>query len=423
MKAALVAILIGFHCLSSLDGYISFFRIPFNAWNQKHLLKKSTWRSSQRQVDEETGLSTGSDETLNSTAPLDLSFPSTNDSSGYDSIRPYTSSRNMSRVWGRTKSGQEFYRIYPFPHLGLQILYDNNNYYSGTYGNIFWQQNADQVLIHYPLNDSIVKSDIECHFDYLLCEIKIANQRVFTFKPFEKVWPDGCFWTIELDKDNNRYLTIDLDKRLKFSNWRGLFRDISDNEFDNLDLRSKLLMKLHHLKQQGKLEDKYLRFKTLEEMLDDEELVNLLLDEMDKEEKHKIEERNKVYEMIGANKQKDPEGMHPMDAAMMQRAWKKQQETGSNLTYVDEEGYEGEEDENVPLPEKPLTEEEERDLEERMERRAKELFEAGDEPFSPENVAAAAAAADDLPSSATENNLESLLAEEKLEKEKEPSIH
>jgi hypothetical protein len=418
MKAALVAILIGFHCLSPLDGYISFFRIPFNAWNQKNLLKKSTWRSSQQQVDEETGslnLSTANDGTLNSTAQL-TSFSSTNDSSGYDSIRPYASSRNMSRVWGRTKSGQEFYRIYPFAHLGLQILYDNNNYYSGTYGNIFWQQNAEQVLIHYPLNDSVVKSDIECHFDYLLCEIKIANQRVFTFKPFEKVWPDGCFWTIELDKDNNRYLTIDLDKRMKFSNWRGLFRDISDNEFDNLDLRSKLLMKLHHLKQQGKLEDKYLRFKSLEEMMEDEELVNLLLDEMDKEEKQKIEERNKVYEMIGANKQKDPEGMHPMDAAMMQRAWKKQQETGSNLTYVDEEGCEGEEDEDISLPEKLPTEEEQRDLEERMELRAKELFDSGEEPFSPEDVASA-----DIPSSATENNLEPLLAEEKPEKE--PSIH
>jgi hypothetical protein len=229
---------------------------------------------------------------------------------------PYYRTR---KIWGATKSGQEFYRKYPFEHLGLQVLYDVNNYYSGTYKQFFWHQNADQVLIFYPLNDSIAKSDIDCKFDYREIKITVSGEELLTFKPVDPIFPDGSFWTIEFDKHNQRYLTVDLEKKAKFTNWKGLFIDIDQEEYKSLDLRSQVLEQLHVMKNEGRLDERFANCSTVEELLEHEDLIEKVIEEIESKATKLAKAKEEIYQLMGANVTRPPDYIHPIEQREIER--------------------------------------------------------------------------------------------------------
>ena len=62
---------------------------------------------------------------------------------------------------------ENIYRKYPFEDIKLPVLPDCNNYYSGKFGDYFWHQNADQVLVYIPVTDDITKNDVTAEFEVL----------------------------------------------------------------------------------------------------------------------------------------------------------------------------------------------------------------------------------------------------------------
>lgn len=207
------------------------------------------------------------------------------------------------KVWGKTKSGQELYRIYPYQDIGLPVLFDVNNYYSGTFGNIFWHQNADQVLIHIPLHeydgDNLVRRDIDSVFDHEFIKLTIKDQTILSFKPIQKIKPDGCFWSFERSSNGVRYIQLDIEKKFQYSNWKGLFADIPDRELEDLDLRSQMLEKLYKLNQAVTDGSS----KTIEEMLQDPQIMDLIVNELDEERKKVDQKKDKLSAALSSVEQ------------------------------------------------------------------------------------------------------------------------
>ena len=143
---------------------------------------------------------------------------------------------------------EEIFRKYPFNETNpeLPILPDCNNYYSGKYGDYFWHQNADQVFVFVPLNESISKSDIHIKFEAKSVTINISGNKLIDFKCNERIIPDGSFWIIETDSKKQRYLQLDLEKRYRMINWKNLFSDeINSNiQIDQEGRRTEMLEKL-----------------------------------------------------------------------------------------------------------------------------------------------------------------------------------
>ncbi|RYH26739.1 hypothetical protein EON65_14010 [archaeon] len=119
--------------------------------------------------------------------------------------------------------GEETYRKYPFADLGLPLLLDHNNYYSGKFQDSFWHQNADQVLVFIPLDDSVSKSEIKANFEATKLSISVKGETIVAVRCFERIIPDGSFWIIEEDKNGQRYIQLDLEKRYRMLNWRAFF--------------------------------------------------------------------------------------------------------------------------------------------------------------------------------------------------------
>lgn len=64
-----------------------------------------------------------------------------------------------------------------------------------------------------PLSDGITKNDIEVKFHAKKVEVKLGEEQVVEFDCMDRIIPDGSFWTIETNKDDIRYLQLDLEKR------------------------------------------------------------------------------------------------------------------------------------------------------------------------------------------------------------------
>jgi hypothetical protein len=108
---------------------------------------------------------------------------------------------------------EEKLRVYPFDDKELPLLDDRNNYYSGTYTDCFWHQNSDQVLVFIPIPLEVDKSDIDVKFQALKVDISIPDREKMTLYCPHRLIPDGSFWTFEQDRDANKYLMLDLEKR------------------------------------------------------------------------------------------------------------------------------------------------------------------------------------------------------------------
>lgn len=142
--------------------------------------------------------------------------------------------------------GEETYRKYPSADLGLPLLPDHNNYYSGKFRDSFWHQNADQVLVFIPLDDSVSNSDIKATFEATKLSVTVKGETIVAVRCFERIIPDGSFWIIEKDKNGKRYIQLDLEKRYRMLNWRAFFGPPPDINDDPVaaQSRSKLMESL-----------------------------------------------------------------------------------------------------------------------------------------------------------------------------------
>jgi CS domain len=145
-------------------------------------------------------------------------FKKGNDPELFDEIRKEQSARAL----------EDIYRKYPFENVSLPILPDCNNYYSGKFGEYFWHQNADQVYVFIPIDDSICKKDVTAKFEAKKVTVSVKGEDVIEFDCLERIIPDGSFWVFEEDRQQNkRYLQLDLEKRFRMINWKNLFGELS----------------------------------------------------------------------------------------------------------------------------------------------------------------------------------------------------
>lgn len=176
------------------------------------------------------GSSTGEEEST-PTSISDISEDMQTIGSLYETInlpRAETSKRVESKVVGK----EEVFRKYQFTGKGLPVLEDVNNYWSGKFDQFFWHQNADQVHVFCPIPADVFKCEIEVRFEVHQVVVNIRGKDFLTFKPFDRIIPDGCFWTLEEDRNRDMYIMLDLEKRFRMLNWNALLAD-HRNDQDN----------------------------------------------------------------------------------------------------------------------------------------------------------------------------------------------
>ena len=141
---------------------------------------------------------------------------------------------------------EQISRKYPFDDYTeqLPILPDCNNYYSGKYGDYSWHQNADQVFVYLPVDDSITKRDVEVKFEALSVQLFINDELITEFATIERLIPDGSFWVFEQDKNGQKYIQLDLEKRYRMINWKNLFIEAPKTTESEAENRRKMLESL-----------------------------------------------------------------------------------------------------------------------------------------------------------------------------------
>ena len=141
---------------------------------------------------------------------------------------------------------EQISRKYPFDDYTeqLPILPDCNNYYSGKYGDYTWHQNADQVFVYLPVDDSVSKRDVEIKFEALSVDIKINDENIVKFATIERLIPDGSFWVFETDKKGQKYIQLDLEKRYRMINWKNVFSEAPVTVEGEAENRRKMLESL-----------------------------------------------------------------------------------------------------------------------------------------------------------------------------------
>ena len=191
---------------------------------------------------------------------------------------------------------EQIYREYQYEQTELPILPDRNNYYSGSLGDWFWHQNADQVYVFIPLPEGVGKKDIDVKFSALSVEVLIDDKRLAYFECLERIIPDGSFWVVESSaKDGKRYLQLDLEKRFRMINWKNLFDKAPPSPASSsssskaggsspadLESRSKMLEKLFAAnKGMSKImKDAGQDPETVDEMLQNQDLVKMISDKI-----------------------------------------------------------------------------------------------------------------------------------------------
>ena len=196
--------------------------------------------------------------------------------------------RNMSPTNGKNKESsnnaiiadirqEQISRKYPFDDYTeqLPILPDCNNYYSGKFGDYTWHQNADQVFVYLPVDDNIMKRDVEIKFEALSVEIKINDEDIVKFATIERLIPDGSFWVFETDKNGQKYIQLDLEKRYRMINWKNMFSEAPVTTASEADDRRKMLESLFAAnKGMSKMTGK--EAESMDEMLKNEALMKMI---------------------------------------------------------------------------------------------------------------------------------------------------
>eukprot|EP01031_Cornospumella_fuschlensis_P035563 gene35563-43124_t len=189
--------------------------------------------------------------------------------------------------------GEETYRKYPFADTGLPLLSDYNNYYSGKYKEGFWHQNADQVLVFLPLDDSVSKADIKANFEATKLSVTVKGETILAVRCFERIIPDGSFWIIETDKNGKRYIQLDLEKRYRMLNWRAFFGPPAalNDDTATAQSRSKLLESLMSANK-GLSKLSGVPAETMEEMMKNPDFLDVMSRPADLETKMTLKDSN-----------------------------------------------------------------------------------------------------------------------------------
>ena len=74
-----------------------------------------------------------------------------------------------------------------------------------------------------PISDDVQKDDIDITFAATNVKFVIKGKKNFQCFLPDRIIPDGSFWVIEKDKEDKRYIQLDLEKRLRMINWNNLF--------------------------------------------------------------------------------------------------------------------------------------------------------------------------------------------------------
>lgn len=132
---------------------------------------------------------------------------------------------------------------YPFTDIQLPVLPDCENYFSGKFGEYFWHQNADQVFVFIPVDNDVTKRDVKAKFEAKSVTVTVKGEEEISFQCLERIIPDGSFWLFETDDKGQKYIQLDLEKRFRMINWKGLFGEPVAEEVADIE-RSEMLKKL-----------------------------------------------------------------------------------------------------------------------------------------------------------------------------------
>ena len=117
-----------------------------------------------------------------------------------------------------------FYR-FPF----YSFLHFTDEPYTVLYCIVFCATlcDSDQVLLYIPVDGHVSKKDIAAKIEVKRVSIKIKDMDAIEFDCPERIIPDGSFWTFEED-DDQKYIQLDMEKRFRMINWKGLFSQHDD---------------------------------------------------------------------------------------------------------------------------------------------------------------------------------------------------
>jgi hypothetical protein len=175
---------------------------------------------------------------------------------------------------------EQLHRSYPFENEGLPVLPDCNNYYSGTYGDYFWHQNADQVFMYIPIPEDIERRDIHVKFETKQVTVTIRGKQLVQFPCVERIIPDGSFWLFEKNKDGKKYIQLDMEKRFRMINWKGIFgAEKAEDEPQVTQKRTEMLEKLFAANR-GMSKLSGVPAETMKEMMSNGDLARMIADEV-----------------------------------------------------------------------------------------------------------------------------------------------
>lgn len=188
--------------------------------------------------------------------------------------------------------GQEQFRVYPFENLHLPKLDDANNFYSGKYQDLFWHQNADQVLVFIPIDEEVGKKDVKFDVEVESIKLYVRGELKLEANLPERVIPSGSFWCFEQDVNQRRYISLDLEKRLRYINWRSLI-DLPEYDTQRQKDQESKLEKLFEANQGlSKLTGNKRPPATIKEMMEDSEIMNAISGDMSDVNKVKMYHAN-----------------------------------------------------------------------------------------------------------------------------------
>lgn len=268
------------------------------------------------------------------------------------------------------RTSQILLKPYPFDKLGLPFLKDSGKYESGKFGDLFWHQDTDHVYVFYPVPDDLRRSEVTIRFDYQHVIIKINDEERLSFLCYDRI-TESSLWSFEYDNNGKKYIYIDLEKRLRYVNWKGLFGGLPNNGLvDTPEERMKVLQKIYQANQGlAKLSGEGTRPASMEEMLEDEDMMSRIYANVD----------TKPYPMT--NEEVTKEGLDKKLYKRMLRDRKKE------LGLISEEEIQNDEvdgDELEPFPENPNMEIESPDLQEEEEIKERSDDDLGD--YDPEEI-------------------------------------
>jgi hypothetical protein len=96
--------------------------------------------------------------------------------------------------------------------------------------------------VYIPIDDAITKNDVKVKFEAREVSVEILGEEIITFQCLERLIPDGSFWVMERDKEGQRYLQLDLEKRYRMINWKSLFGEAAPEDVKQIEDNSKSMM-------------------------------------------------------------------------------------------------------------------------------------------------------------------------------------